>query len=185
MVAKNWKCLNKKYVVSNKWMKVRKDSILLPNGTRIDDYYVIEKNNVALIMAVTPDSKVIVKKEYRYPIKEELLEIPGGTFDANKESPLEAAKRELLEETGYATDKWEEVGELYDYPTKDTNKIHIFLARDVKKVAEQNLDSSEDIEYDFINIEKIENMIMEGDIKVSGSIATLLIGMKRLKNLEK
>lgn len=182
MGVKMWKCLNKEYIISNKWLKIRKDSILLPDGTKINDYYIIEKNNVVLVLALTSDLKVIIKKEYRYPIDSFLLELPGGTFNLDKETPLQVAKRELLEETGYTSDNWKKIGQFYDYPTKDTNKIYIYLASNIKKVADQKLDITEDIEYSFVDLKDIENLIMKGKINVSGSVAAILMAMKIIKN---
>ena len=169
-----WKCLNSKYLVDSKWLKIRKDEVQLPNGTIMDDYFVIEKNNVALIVAMDKDKRVILKKEYRYAIDKELIEIPGGTYDNDSDNPLDVAKRELLEETGYKSDDWDFLGALYDYPTKDTNTISLYAAKNVYKVAEQKLDISEDITFEFVPIREALRMCMENEIQVSGTVAALM-----------
>ena len=169
-----WKCLASNYIVDTKWLKVRKDRVELPNGHIMDDYYVVEKSNVALIVALDSENRVILKNEYRYPLDTELVELPGGTFEADNDNPLEVAQRELLEETGYKSDNWEPVGIYYDYPTKDINSVHVFLAKDVYKVAEPNLDVSEDISFSFIPLKEAVEMVMCGKIQVCASVTALL-----------
>ena len=168
-----WKCLKEKYVLRSKWLHVRMDSVLLPNGCQVDDYYVIEKRDVALVCGVTSDNKILLKQEYRYPIDKVTLELPGGTFDEKEETPLEAAKREFLEETGYTAKTWREIGTFYDYPTKDANKVVVFFAENIEKISNQNLDDSEDINLSLFPFEKVIDLIMDGTINVSGSIATI------------
>ena len=97
------------------------------------------------------------------------------------ETPLNAAKRELQEETENIADSWEEIGVLYDYPTKDTNCIHVFLAENIKKVSEQDLDISEDIKFDLIGLDEVQNLVMNGEICVSGSIAAIFKAIKTIE----
>lgn len=170
----NWKCLNKKYILENKWLRIRKDKVLLPNNTIITDYYVIEKNDVVLIIPVSDDGKILLKTEYRYPVNQTLIEIPGGTIENVSEEPLTTAKRELLEETGYISEIWKPLGILYDYPTKDTNKISVFVAEKIKYLNLQKLDITESISYKFYSPIEIKTMILENKICVSGSVAALL-----------
>ena len=160
-------------MVDTDWIKVRKDSVKLPSGHIIDDYYVVEKNDVALVVALDEDNRVILKSEYRYPIDSMLIEIPGGVIEEDGD-PLEAAKRELLEETGYNSDQWEYLGVFYDHPTRDINNLHLFLAKNVSKVSEQSLDEAEDISFSFTPIAKAVQMVMDNEIKVSGSAIAIL-----------
>jgi 8-oxo-dGTP pyrophosphatase MutT (NUDIX family) len=146
----------------------------LPNGARIDDYYVFEKKSAAIIVAMDKNNNLIIKKEYRYPIDEFLYELPGGTIE-ELEEPLQTAKRELLEETGYEAKEWKLLGKNYDYPTKDTNCVYIYLAKDICKVAEQNLEISEDIEMEMIPLAKAISMCVNGEINVNGSVAGILL----------
>ncbi len=175
-----WERLNSKYILASKWLKVRKDTVRLPNGIIMDDYYVIEKNDVVLILAIDSKGNAILKLEYRYPIDEMLLELPGGTFDPEQETPLEAAKRELLEETGFVSSEWVELGQFFDYPTKDTNRIYGFVAKNAQKCADQKLDASEQIELSFVLIKELTQLISQNKIKVCGSITTILIGLRKL-----
>ena len=170
----SWQKIDSKYILDTKWLKVRQDSVKLPNGKVMDDYLIIEKKNVSLIVAINIKNEIILKSEYRYPINKDLIELPGGTFALDENNPLEVAKRELLEETGFASDNWELLFRNYDYPTKDINQVNIYLARDIKKVSEQNLDESEEISFKFVPIEEAVNMCMNNIIEVNGTIAGIL-----------
>lgn len=169
-----WKKLSSRYILNSKWLKVRMDSVELPNGVIMDDYYVVENNNVSLVVAVNDNNEILLKEEYRYAIDEHLTELPGGTFELNECDPLVVAQRELLEETGYVSDQWELLYTNYDYPTKSTNHVNIYLAKGIRKVADQKLDISEEIDLKLVPIQEAVNMCMNNTIKVNGSIAGIL-----------
>ena len=176
---KKWKQLRREYVINNKWVKLAKDEVLLPDGHRMDDFYVFEKKNVSVIVALDEDNNVLIKKEYRYPVDEFLYELPGGVIE--DDNALDTAKRELLEETGYESDEWIKLLSGYDYPTKDTNTVSIFLARNIKKVSAQKLEESEDIDFKLIPLEEAIGMCVSNEIKVNGTIAGLLLAEKCIK----
>lgn len=169
-----WINLNKKYVLDTKFLKVRQDSVKLPNGFIMEDYYIVEKKNVSLILAIDEETNIILKEEYRYPIDKDLIELPGGTFEIDETNPLEVAKRELLEETGYVAKEWELLFVNYDYPTKDINQVNIYLAKEIQKVSEQNLDITEDIKYRLVPLREAVSMCMNNQICVNGSVAAIL-----------
>lgn len=169
-----WKTTSSKYVLDTKFIKVRQDSVELPNGTMMDDYFIIEKKNVSLIVAMDENQNIILKEEYRYPIDKDLIELPGGTFELNETNPIEVAKRELKEETGYISEDWELLFTNYDYPTKDVNQVNVYLARNIKKVAGQELDFSENIEYKLVPLKEAVDMCMNKKICVNGTMAGIL-----------
>lgn len=178
---KKWKILNSQLVVNNYWCKVRQDEIELPNGKVIDDYFINIRLDVALILPITSNQEIIFVRQYRHGAGEILLELPAGTFDAQVEDAATAALRELKEETGYLAETAIPLGILYDNPVKDSNKIYLFLAQDVKKVAEQKLDATEDIEVIRIPIPKIMEKIAAREINVAGTVAAIFMGFKYLQ----
>jgi len=101
--------------------------------------------------------------------------------DEGEKTPLEAAKRELLEETGYTSDEVEQLLEVSDNPTKDTNTIYFFLARNARLVATQELDATENIEVLTVPLDHIEPMILSGQIQVAGSVALCLLALWKLR----
>ncbi len=177
---KKWKILQSKMVLDNVWCKVRQDEIELPNGKIIDDFFVILRPEIALILPITNNQEIVFVRQYRHGAGEILLELPAGGFDATHESAETAAIRELKEETGYTAEKATKLATLYDNPVKDDNKIHLFMAENVSKSGEQNLDITEEIEVVLIPVESVLEKITQGEISVSGSIAALFLGLNYL-----
>jgi ADP-ribose pyrophosphatase len=176
-----WKTRKSELVFDHKWYKLRRDEVELPNGKVMDDYFVSVRPNVVLTFPLTENNEVIFVRQYKHAAGSIFLELPGGVIDEGEKSPVEAAKREMLEETGYTTSDVELLLEVIDNPTKDTNKIYFFLARNVVKVAEQDLDASEDIEVIRVHLAEVEQMVLSGKINVSGSVALCLLALAKLK----
>ena len=142
-----WRTIKAEECFSSKWFSVEKNKVVLPNGLQIDDYYVVKSNDSAIIVALDSNNQVLLKEEYRMPVDEILYELPAGSFEDDDTCLLETAKRELLEETGYCSEEWQELGITYDCPDRYNNRLHLFLAKDVHKQKEQSLDTSEIINY--------------------------------------
>ncbi|MBW4560327.1 MAG: NUDIX hydrolase [Mojavia pulchra JT2-VF2] len=176
-----WKIRKSVMVLNHHWCQVRQDEIELPNGKLIDDYFVNIKPDVALILPITTNQEIIFVRQYRHAVGEFFIELPAGSFDPHQESAEVAAVRELVEETGYVAQQVKKIATLYDKPSKDTNQIHLFLAENVIKVEEQQLDITEEIEVLLIPVESVLDKIAQGEISVAGSVAALFLGLNFLK----
>ncbi|MBW4685248.1 MAG: NUDIX hydrolase [Komarekiella atlantica HA4396-MV6] len=177
---KKWKTLKSKMVLDHRWCKVRQDEIELPNGKIVDDYFVSIKPDVALVLPITSSREIVFVRQYRHAVGGFFLELPAGSFDPTKESAEAAAIRELAEETGYISQEIRKIITLYDKPSKDTNQIHLFIAENVIKTGEQELDITEEIEVVLIPIESVLDKVSQGEISVAGTIAALLLGLQSL-----
>lgn len=182
MQLKKWKILNSTMVINHQWCKVRQDEIELPNGKIIDDYFINIRPEVALILPITSNDEIVFVRQYRHGAGEILLELPAGTFNPKEESPQAAAIRELKEETGYITNNVIQLATLYDNPVKDTNKITLFLAENVKKAGIQELDVTEEIEVVLISLKTLAEKIVSGEISVAGTVAAIFLGLNYLNN---
>lgn len=177
---KKWTIINSELVINNQWCKVRQDTIQLPNGQVIDDYFVNIRPEIVLILPITPAEEIVFVRQYRHGVSEILLELPAGTFEGTQESSFEAAQRELVEETGYEVDCFIYLATIYDNPVKDNNKIHVFIGLNANKTRDQDLDITEEIEVILIPKNEVINRIMLGEICVGGTIAAIFMGLKFL-----
>lgn len=158
-----WKLLKSNYVFVCPWLKVRKDYIKQPSGLELDDFYVVETPDWVNIIAITDDGKYILEEQYRHGIKRVCVELPAGCVD-HDETPLEAAKRELLEETGYGGGEWTPFGEYAPNTSGMTAKCHTFIAKGVKKVSNQHLEISEDIRIHLVEHDTIKELLENNSI---------------------
>lgn len=175
-----WKILQSQLIVDNRWCRVRQDCVQLPNGTVVDDYFINVRPDIALVLPITRDRKIVFVRQYRHGVEQILLELPAGSFDPQRENSIEAAKRELEEETGYYAEHLLELATLYDNPVKDTNAIHVFLAENIIYSGKQKFDITEDIDIVLIPLEEVEERINNREICVAGTLSALFLGLNYL-----
>lgn len=174
---RKWTTLDSKTVFDHRWYKVLQEKVEVAPGKIYDDYFMGIFPNIVLIVAITKDKKILLVRQYKHGAKKILLEVPAGYIDS-KESPLAAAKRELLEETGYISNKWTKLGFYYSNPTKERgNGIYVFLAKNSRITGQSKPDDMENIEIQLIEIKDIAKMIKSNKIKVAGSVAAILLSL--------
>jgi len=164
-----WKILETKYLDSH----IRVDRCELPNG-HILDAHLLEYDDEIVVFALTNDQQVVLIKQYRHGARQTILELPGGSVDEN-ESPLEAAKRELMEETGYTSDTFIEVGCASPNPAIYTNKIYSFLAVDAKQTRKQSAYDTANVEVSLIPLDDVIAMAKSGDLIHSMNISAIFL----------
>jgi len=180
MLELNWKLLSSEYLFKDNWATLRADTCEMPNGNIVKPYYVLEYPDWVNVVALTEDNEVIVIKQYRHAAGEVILEIPGGCIDKD-ETPEQAVRRELLEETGYAFKDIELLSILYANPATGNNKTHCFLATGGKKVQEQSLDNGEDIIVELISPERLKELVLENQIGQALHTSGIFYALMRLK----
>ena len=174
-----WKVVKSEKLFSAPWLYVRKDVCELPDGRKHSDYYILEYPDWATAFALTEDNKVLMVRQYRHGLGVISTELPGGVID-NNEQPIDAVARELMEETGYKFDTIEEIGKVSPNPATSTNYMHMFLARGGKKVSEQKLDATEDVEVLVYTIEELKQLIRENKMVQSLHVTTAFYALNKL-----
>ena len=168
----NFKAIDSKIIFSGKVFKVKLDKIKYLNSGNIAPREVVIHNGGAVVLAVTEENKVILVKQFRYPFKKFLWELPAGKLDKN-ESPIKCAYRELKEETGYDADSLIKLGSIYTSPGYSSEELHIFLATGLKPGETNREEGEEDMKLAEKPIEEFAEMIRAGEIKDSKTIAAL------------
>ena len=174
-----WKTLSSEYISRHKYFTARKDKCETEAGKIIEEYFVVELPLTACAVPITEDGKVLMIKQYRYPVQEILLEVPGGFIDQN-ELPEEAIKRELMEETGYEFSSVEQVGLVAANPGVLNNYTALFLAKGGKKTGKQNLDPNEEIEIVTITLDELKTMLLENKIVQSLHANCVFYALKKM-----
>jgi ADP-ribose pyrophosphatase len=136
-----WERLSSERLLETPYFALRSDRLRLPDGAVKDHYYVIEHPDAAIIFPVTAGGEVLLVRQYRPPLERVELGLPAGLVEPG-EKPEAAARRELLEETGYGGGEWERLGAVASSPSLKDNWAYLFLARGVEQVNE-NLDLDE------------------------------------------
>lgn len=167
-----WETLRSEYLYERPWLTVRKDCVRLPNGQENDEFYVLEYPDWVNVIAVTDDGQFVMEKQYRHGFGKTCYEIPAGVIEKG-EAPLEAARRELLEETGYAGGTWKELMTVSGNTSTTNNLSHCFVAVGVQKVSEQHLDRTEDIEVCLLKREQVLDLLLSDQVKQSLMAAPL------------
>ena len=169
-----WKTAKSETLLDTEWVNVHKNSVYLPNGQEIDDFYTVTIRDAAAIVALDEAGNLILKNEYRYCYGCSLIEVPAGTFEEDEADGLTVAKRELLEETGYVSDEWQYLGATVESSAKLTNYMHIYFANHCRKVSEQHLDATEELDVLVVPLKQAVNMVMRNEICCNSSAHGIL-----------
>lgn len=154
--------LNSELIFNGKILHVYRDDIKLPDGGTAERE-IIRHIGAVCIVPVTDDGKIILEKQYRYAIGQVIIEIPAGKLDRADEDPLEAAKRELKEETGYTARNWKKLGIFYPAAAYSDERITMFLATGLEK-GERKLDRDEFLDYFEMPLKEAYERVMSGEI---------------------
>lgn len=161
---KKWEVLKSEYLIKRPWLTARRDSVKLPNGTIHDEFYVLEYPDWVNVIAITKEGKFVMERQYRHGLQWTGFEICAGVCEPG-EDPLESAKRELYEETGYGGGTWTKLTTLSPNSSTVTNLCHSYLAVDVERIGEQHLEKTEDISVHLLSKDEVFALLTNNGIK--------------------
>ena len=152
-------------------LEVHRDQVRLPDGTQAVREYIRHPGAVAIV-PLFDDGRILLERQFRYPYRREFIEIPAGKVDPG-EPHLGTAKRELLEETGYAAAEWTRLGVIHTAIAYTDEAIELFLARKLSK-GESKLDAGEFLEVFSVPFAEAIGMIRDGRITDAKTVSALL-----------
>jgi ADP-ribose pyrophosphatase len=179
----DWKRLQSTYILQDRWLSLRADTCQLPDGRTVAPYYVLEYPPWVNIVALTTDQRVVLVRQYRHGVQQTLLELPSGAVDAADASPLAAAQRELLEETGYGSEAVVETGRLSPNPATHTNLTYCFLATGVRLVAEPRPEETEHLEVVLMPLSEVVQLAHTGGLLQALHVGALFFALQALGKL--
>ncbi len=163
-MIQHWEILNRKTVRDFKIMQIEEKKVRSPRTGNAADVLAIHFPAWVVVLAITAAKEVVMVRQYRHGTEKIHLELPGGLIDPGDPSPIVAAQRELLEETGYRSQDVRIIGECFPQPAILSNKCFVCLTIDAEYTQDQTLDEGEDIEVIKIPIADIPLKIESNDI---------------------
>ena len=186
----SWEEVHTEHIIQDEWIDFRKSCYRFPDGNTFEPYYSYSRRDYVVIVASDTEGKYLCVRQFRQGIKQVTTEFPaggierkdgreyGGSGDLSAEDALEAAKRELLEETGYKTTEWKHLLTVPSNATISDNYAHLYLAKNCNKVAGQTLDETEFLKVVKYSPEEIEEMIAKGEFQQAMHIAAWLLALR-------
>ena len=177
---RSWKTLSRKTILDhNKFLKIENHEIQLPDGEIIPDWGWVIIHDAALVLARREDGEFLCFRQRKYAINGISLAPVGGMLEANEE-PLASAKRELLEEMGYESENWVDLGSYLTDPNCHVSTTHLFLAFDAKYVTAPDSDDLEDQELLLLSKYELEEALSAGDFKAGNWALLIALALRYL-----
>src|SRR5919199_2300671 len=176
----DWKLIDSEYIVSDRWLRLRADKCQLPNSRIIEPYYVLEYPTWVNVVAVTSVNQVVLVRLYRHGIGRTVLEIPSGGVEPSDRSVLDAARRELLEETGYGGGDFIETAQLSPNSANHANTVHCFLATGVEQVGKPVEDETERIEIVTMPVQEVIKLVRSNGMFQALHTSSLFFALDKL-----
>lgn len=176
----HWKVLkNREVYVAEPWIRLSVQQVQLPDGRIVDEYHRVEFPEYAVVFAQTARGEVILEKQYKHGVGRCSLVLPSGLLEKGEDS-LAAARRELLEETGYASDLWRPLGNFVVNGNYGCGRAHLFHARNASKVAEPNSGDLEVMEIITLKLQEVVEAVRNGEVALLGSVAAIALATNHL-----
>ncbi len=179
MPTEPWEQLESEPALAHEHYRVRRDTVRLPSGRIVDDYFVGTLADYAVVAAITTAREVVLVRQWKQGVRRVVLDLPGGMID-DGETAAAAGTRELREETGFAAESLELLGSFDVDASKAANQGHGFLALDAELAYEPEQHEMEAPDVVLVPLTEIVGLIDSGAICGAVSVATLLLALQRL-----
>lgn len=186
-----WKEISTEHIIQDEWIDFRKSAYRFPDGSVFEPFYSYSRRDYVVIVASDVDGNFLCVRQFRQGIKKVTTEFPAGGIerkdgkeygegkDLSAENALLAAKRELLEETGYESDEWKHLLTVPSNATMADNYAHLYVAGNCRRVSEQSLDETEFLNVMLFSVQEIEEMIDQGEFQQAIHIMAWLLSNKK------
>lgn len=174
-MIERWNTLESRITYHDRWLTVRSDRCETRSGLIIDPYHVLEYPTWVNVVAITPEARAVLVREYRHGIDEVVVGIPGGVMDPEDASPEDAVRRELLEETGYTAGHLIRLGRSYANAGSQNNVMWSYLATEARQTHEPAPDATEEIEVLREGLAPFIGAIEAGTVTVQAMHLTTLL----------
>ncbi len=183
-MSKAWRTLSSRPILKDRWIDLRADRCVTPGGVEISPYYVLAYPDWVNVVAVTPARELVLVRQYRHAVERSVLELPGGVMDSTDADPEQTARRELMEETGFASERWLPISTLCTNPATHTNRLHSFLALDAVPGGGQVLDRGEEgLSLEIMPLDAVVEGLATGLLDQAMHVATVLLAARMLARL--
>ena len=176
--AESWPVVASEQQLKNWLISVRSDTVRLPDNHQAERTVVTHLGAVA-VLALDDAGRVLMIRQYRHPVGRQLWEIPAGLRDADGESPLQTAERELVEETGYRASEWHTLVDYFSSPGYSTEKLRIFLARGVERATGNGYERKHEEKFivtDWVPLAEAAELALAGKLHSGPAVAGVLAG---------
>ncbi|MFA4849419.1 MAG: NUDIX hydrolase [Methanoregula sp.] len=179
---KPWDIIERKELVNaSPFLKLYRETVRLENGEQINDYYTIDQQDYIAVFAMISPQEILGIRHYKHGAKKINLGLPSGYIEGC-ESPLSAAKRELLEETGYIANDWRPLGTFVVDGNRGCGNVHVFFARDLVKKQEPASGDLETMSLERINLVQLPELLETGVVATLGAAIGISLGLLKIKS---
>lgn len=174
MAEAKWRATREQTLGQDNFVTLHWNDYELPDGSRLDGYYLLEERPGVNIVAVTERKEILLVRQYRVGIDTFIYECPAGFLEDDDQDVIERAKRELREETGHEALEWHPLGVMHSAPHRTRKTEHCYLALNARQVGGQDLDETESLRFGRFPLDKVRDMVSEGQITSTTTLGLLL-----------